>query len=95
MILRSIPPANRRPIRLNSMRIAVGGCIGPAQLDVSVGNSRPKIVLPDPRQQEQKGNYYRALQTLAGNLENLIASAGPAEANFWRQQLARLKGFGV
>jgi len=72
--------------------VFVGAHVGPDKLDVSVGNQfQPRVVPSNP----QRPQYQQSLLALAKNLEALIASATEsAEIEFWRRQLARLKGFG-
>ena len=103
MLLRSIPPANRRsptPIaigvrQLSSMRAAtatgftmVGGQLGSAPAGETF---RPKATCPDPRRQKQKEVYYKAIQSHIRQLKELLATANdPKEAEFWKQQIERL-----
>ena len=100
MTLRSIPPANRQPLRrLSSMRAATATgftAIGAQSRQPVTSTFRPNIVRPDPQKQGQKEIYYKAIQSLTKQLEELIASAEePAEAAYWTQQLAKLKGVDI
>ena len=101
-MLRSIPPANRRPNKLSSTHAAIGAQVGSAQRVETYGSEwnryffQPKIIQPDPQRQGQKEIYYKAIQSLTKQLEELIASAEePAEAAYWTQQLAKLKGVDI
>jgi len=103
MTLRSIPPANRQSIRLSSMRAAtrsglvkIGAHLGSSDVNLHVENPfQPKSIRPNPKYQEQKADRYTALRVLANDLEELIATAvNSKEAEFWKGQLSRLKGFG-
>lgn len=94
MILRSIPPANRQPLRrLSSMRAAtaagltmVGGQPGSAPIGETF---RPQATKPDLRR--QKEIYYKAIQSHIRQLKELLATANePEEAEFWKQQLAKM-----
>ena len=102
MTLRSIPPANRRPIRVSSMRAAtkaglifVGGHIGGQQQSVPVTENtfHPKVISANPDIWNQRGAYYKSRQILIDQLKELIAIAiEPEEIVFWQQQLDKLKG---
>ena len=98
MILRSIPPANRQPLRrLSSMRAAtaagltmIGGQAKPGSAPVGE-IFRAKTTNPDPQRQRQKEIYYKAIQSHIRQLKELLATANePEEAEFWKQQIERL-----
>ncbi len=97
-MLRSIPPANRQPLRrLSSMQVATATGFtmigGQAKLGgASTGETfRPKTTSPDPRRQRQKEVYYKAIQSHIRQLKELLATANdPEEAAFWKQQLTRM-----
>ena len=106
MLLRSIPPANRRsptPIaigvrQLSSMRAATATGFtmvgGQTKLgSTSAGETfRPKIVRPNLCSQRRREIYQNAFQVLAKQLEVLLATATePDEIAIWQQKLNRLK----
>jgi len=102
MILRSIPPTNRRPIRVSSMRAATkagliffGAHTGSQQQSVPVieNTFHPKVISANPDIWNQRGAYYKSRQILIDQLKELIAIAiEPEEIVFWQQQLDKLKG---
>ena len=99
MILRSIPPANRQPLRrISSMRAATatGFVMVGRQMNhqsaPAESKFQPKIVPPNPEVREQREMYYKAVQALARQLEELLAdSSDPGEISFWQTRLDQLK----
>ena len=99
MILRSIPPANRQPLRrISSMRAATAtgfvmvGRQTNRQSAPAESKFQPKIVPPNPEVREQREMYYKAVQALARQLEELLTDAiDPGEITFWQKKLNQLK----
>lgn len=95
--LRSIPPANRSPSRLSSMRAAthvgmtfIGGHVGsisrPAE---SVGYN---IIAADKRVAEMRREYRAAIDILAGRFEALCRAAeSDTEVQFWQAAIEQLR----
>ena len=98
MNLRSIPPANRRNVKVSSMRAATRAGM------IFVGNQcsrqSPTTVTelpihtqrPDPHYPAQKQMFREALQANIMRLETLVESAAdPAEKAVWAASLKLLK----
>ena len=103
MLLRSIPPANRRsptPIaigvrQLSSMRAAtaagltmVGGQAKPGSAPIGE-TFRPKATCPDPRRQKQKEVYYSDPAHIRQLKELLDNANDPKKPSAWKQQIER------
>ena len=104
MTLRSIPPANRRPLRrLSSMRAAtatgftmVGGqsrLLTQTSQPAPADSYQPKVVRPNPQKEKQRQIFYAALHEKIVRIRELLALATePEETLFWQRELDRLKG---
>ena len=100
MALRSIPPANRQPLRvrrLSSMRAATATgftMVGAQSRQPETSSTfRPNIVRPAPQRQGQREIYLQAIRSLANQLDELIAAAAePGELEFWQARRSQLKG---
>jgi hypothetical protein len=77
--------------------VFVGGRIGRARPEgVTKETFRPKTIRSNPQAQKQKEDRHKSLQMLANSLQELITTAvTPKEAEFWQQQLTRLKGSNI
>ena len=95
--LRSIPPANRRPSKLSSMRAAdrsgfvrVGSCnhaSKPAETTF-----KPRVIRPDAEAARQRNIYRQTLRVLVDRYNDLMACAEPEEREFWQRELRQIRG---
>ncbi len=100
MRLRSIPPANRQPSRLSSMRAAthvgmtfVGGHVGSAAQPSRQGQFKATTVEPDKARIKALQEYRAAIRQRVQWLEDqALQAATPEEEAWWRSELTRAGG---
>ena len=98
--LTSIPPANRTPSRLSSMRAAtrvgmtfVGGHVGSAMRPSQQGQFKAATIEPDKARIKALQEYRAAIREKIQWLEDqALKAATPEEETWWRSELTRAGG---
>jgi hypothetical protein len=95
--LRSIPPANRRPTRLSSMRLSIHSgytMVGNRELTAKPDATtfRPRVIRLDADAARLREIYRQAFAVLIARYNDLMAMAEPEEREFWKRELGKVEG---